>query len=95
MVVCNKKQNESEDKESWSLGTKGLTLIRLGFFDIFRFGEGGCRPPIIFVVCGLTATKFCTGIDNQSMSSNMEKNLHKINDVIIVRKLAEKTVKRV
>ena len=25
----------------------------------------------------------------------MEKNLHKINDVIIVRKLAEKTIKRV
>ena len=48
---------------------------------------------------GPIATKFCTGIDNQSISSNMEK-MHKINDVIdndliIVRKLAEKTVKRV
>ena len=56
------------------------------------------HPPIIFVVCGPIATKFCTGIDNQSISSNMEKNLHKINDVIdndviIVRNLAEKTVK--
>ena len=57
-------------------------------------------PLIIFVVCGPIATKFCTGTDNQSISSNIEKNLHKINDVIdndvnIVRKLAEKTVKRV
>ena len=45
-----------------------------------------------FVVCGPIATKFCTGIDNQSVSSNMEK-LHKINDVITVRKLAGKTVR--
>ena len=56
-------------------------------------------PPIIFIVCGPIETNFCTGIDNQSISSNMEKNLHKIhdvidNDVIIVRKLAEKTVTR-
>ena len=79
----------------------GLTLIGLGFFDIFRFGEGAdtAPPPIIFVVCGPIKTNFCTGIDNQSISSNME-NLHKSNDVIdnnviIVRKLAEKTVKGV
>ena len=56
------------------------------------------RPLIIFVVCGPIATKFCTGIDNQGISSNMDKNFHKINDVIdneaIVRKLAEKTVTR-
>ena len=62
-------------------------------------GGGGCRPLIIFVVCGPIATKLCTEIDNQSVSSNIEKNLHKIhdvidNDVIIVRKLAEKTVTR-
>ena len=50
-------------------------------------------PPIIFVVCRPIATKFCTGMDNQSISSNMEKNLRKINDVIIVRKLAEQTIK--
>ena len=42
--------------------------------------------------------KFCTGIDNQNVSSNMEKKLHKINDiidsdVIILRNLAKKTVK--
>ena len=77
---------------------------RTGLFDMFRFfllggGGGGMPPPIIFVVCGPIATKFCTRIDNQIISSNMEK-LHKINDVIhndviIVRKLAEKTVKRV
>ena len=69
----------------------GLFLICLGFF----LGGG-----IIFIVCGPIATKSCTGIDNQSISLNMEKNLHKINDVIdndviIVRNLAEKTVKRV
>ena len=57
-------------------------------------------PPFIFVVCKPIATKFCTGIDNQSISSNMEKKVHKIidvidNDVILVRNLAEKTVKRV
>ena len=43
--------------------------------------------------------KFSTGIENQSISSNIEK-LHKTNDVIdnnviILRKLAEKTVERV
>ena len=56
-------------------------------------------PFIFFVVCGPIVTKFCTGIYNQSISSNMGKNLHKINDVtdndvIILRKLAEKTVTR-
>ena len=55
-------------------------------------------PPVIFVVCGPIATKFCTGINNQSISSNIVKNLHKTNgvidyDVIIARNLAEKTVK--
>ena len=64
-------------------------------------GGGGADAAsfIIFVVCGPIATKFCTGINNQSISSNMESNLHKIhdvidNDVIIVRNLAEKTVTR-
>ena len=51
-------------------------------------------PPIIFVVCGPIATKFCTGIDNRGISSDMEKNWHKTNDVIdndvvIMRKLAK------
>ena len=50
-----------------------LTLIGLGFFDIFRFEGADAAPLIIFVVCGPIATKFCTGIDNQSISSNMEK----------------------
>ena len=63
-------------------------------------GLGRMLPPIIFIVCGPITTKFCTGIENQSISSNIGKNLHKINDVIdndviIVRKLVEKTVKRV
>ena len=82
--------------------TGNLTLIRQGFFDIFRFGGGGdiCPThPTIFVVCGPVATKFCARIDNQSIRSSMEK-MHKVkdvidNDVIIARKLAKKTVKRV
>ena len=79
-----------------------LTLIGMGFFDILKFFFGGgadATPLIIFVVCGPITTKFCTGIDNESISSNMEKNLYKIHnaiddDVIIVRKLAEKAVTR-
>ena len=44
----------------------GLCLTCLGW--------GGRMPtPIMLVVCGPIATKFCTGIDNQSISSNMEK----------------------
>ena len=48
--------------------------------------------------CGPFTTKFCTGIDNQSVSSNMEK-IHQINDVIdsdviILRNIAKKTVKK-
>ena len=68
---------------------------------MFRFGGGGTRPPFIFAVCEPIPTKFCTEIENQSISSDMEK-IHKINDVnlidndvTIVRNLAEKTVKRV
>ena len=62
-------------------------------------GGGGCRPSIILAVCGPIANKFCTGIDNEGISS-IWKDLHKINDVIdndviIVRKLAEQTVKTV
>ena len=74
-----------------------LTLTGLGFFDMFRFGGGAdAFIFVIFVVCEPIPTKFCTGIDNQSISSNMQKS-HKINDVIdndviIVRNLAEKTV---
>ena len=51
----------------------GLFMTCLGWGG----GGGGERMPplslIIFVVCGPIATKFCTGIDNQSISSNMEK----------------------
>ena len=79
--------------------TKHFGIMGLGFFDTLRLGGEGRIPPIIFVVSGVIATKFCTEIDNQSISSNMEK-MHKINDVIdndviIVRKLPERTVKRV
>ena len=72
---------------------KQILFIGIGFFDIFRL------PPLLsFVVCGPIATKFCTGIDKAL--AQIWKNLHKINDlidndVIIVRRLAEKTVKRV
>ena len=64
-------------------------------------GEGGsgCRPPTILVIYGPITTKFYTGNDNQSVSSNTEK-IQKINDVIdndfiIQRNLSKKTVKRV
>ena len=77
-----------------------LNPNRTGFFDIFRFGGGGeaSAPSLSLLFVALFATKFCTGIDSQSISSNMEK-LYKVNDVIdndviIVRKLAEKTVTR-
>ena len=48
--------------------------------------------------CGPIAMKFCTGIDNQSISSNMKKicielMTSQIITVIIVKRLAEKTVK--
>ena len=68
---------------------------------MFRFGGGGtdAAPFIISVVCGPISTKFCTEIDNQSISSNIEKQLCKINevidnDIIIMRKLVETTVKK-
>ena len=65
-----------------------LTLIGLGFFDMFRFAGGGGgggggegdAAPIIFVVCGPIARKFCTGVDNQSISSNGGKNCIKLNN---------------
>ena len=49
--------------------------------------------------CGPITTKFCTGTDSQSVSSDMEK-IHNMNDVIdsdviILRNLTKKTVKRV
>ena len=61
-----------------------LTLIGLGFFDMFRFGRGGgsISPQCIFIVSGPITIIFCTGIYHQSISSNMKKNLHKINDFI-------------
>ena len=71
-----------------------LTLIGMGFFDIFRFGRQMLPPPIISVVCGPVATKFFTAINNQSITSNIEK-ITKNNDVITVKNLAEKTVKSV
>ena len=60
-----------------------LTLIGLGFFDMFNFGGGGSiSPQCIFIVSGPITMTFCTGIYHQSVSSNMKKNLHKINDFI-------------
>ena len=48
-----------------------LILIRLGFFDMFRLGEGSI--PSIFVVSEPIRTKFCTAIDHQSVGLNMNK----------------------
>ena len=50
----------------------GLNPNRAGLF-LTSLGLGMPSPLIIFVVCGPIETKFCTGIDNQSISSNMEK----------------------
>ena len=63
-----------------------LTLIGLGFFDMFRFGGGGGgqhQPPMYFH-CKRTYHNDILHRDiyNQSVSSNMKKNLHKINDFI-------------
>ena len=49
-----------------------LILIGLGFFDMFRFGSG-IFSRSIFVVSEPITTKFCTAIDHQSVSLNMEK----------------------
>ena len=64
-----------------------LTLIGLGFSDMLRFGGAGggevsISPQCIFIVSGPITMTFCTGIYHQSVSSNMKKNLHKINDFI-------------
>ena len=61
-----------------------LTLIGLGVFDMFRFGGGGGSIGLqcIFIVSGPITMTFCTGIYHQSISSNMKKNLHKINGFI-------------
>ena len=71
------------------------------FFDMFRFFLGGessrwvaSAPPCIFVVSRPITMKFCTGIDYQSLESNIKEiQLHKINgvidnDVIILRPLS-------
>ena len=50
-----------------------LTLIGLGFFLTCLGLGGGICPPCIFVVSEPSTIKFCTGIDHQSLSSNMEK----------------------
>ena len=49
-----------------------LNSNKTGLFYMFRFG-GPMSPSIIFVVCGPITTKFCTGIENQIISSNMQK----------------------
>ena len=72
------------------------------FFDIFRFGGGGggggaASPSLSSLFVALSQQNF-VGIGNQSISLHKEK-LHNVNDVInndliIVRKIAEKTVTR-
>ena len=58
----------------------------LSFVDMFRFSKPPTPTPfLILVVSGPFTMKFCTGIDHQIVSSNMIKDLHKINDVIILR----------
>ena len=78
-----------------ALCEQALTLIGLGLFDfdMLRFvvffwgGGGGVDALIIYLVSGPTITKFCARINVQSVSSNMENNLLKINDIILLRPL--------
>ena len=65
-----------------------LTLIGLSLFDMFGFGGAESARPSFFVVSGRITMKFCTGIDHQSPSSNVKKDLHKMNDIIILRPLS-------
>ena len=77
-----------------------LTLIGLGFFDIFRFGGGAdAAPSLSSLFVALSQQNFVQGFIIKTLAQ-IWKNLHKLydvvdNDVIIVRKLAEKTVTRI
>ena len=53
-----------------------VTLIGLGFFDMYKFGEGDTD------VSGHITTKFCTGVDHHSVCSNIKNDFQKSNDVI-------------
>ena len=78
-----------------------LTLIGLGFFDIFRFGRRHpCPPPpLSSLFVNLSQRNFVQGLRIKALA-HVWKNCIKLltslgNDVITVRKLPEKTVKRV
>ena len=75
----------------------GLFLICLGLEG--GGGGGGCRPPLSSLFVNLSQRNFVQGLKIKALAQ-IWKKLHKINDVIdndvvIVRNLAEKTVKRV
>ena len=55
---------------------------------MFRFGggEGGISPVSCLSV--KVSQSICTRVDHQSVSSIIEKDLHKINDVIVLRPLS-------
>ena len=52
---------------------------------MFRLGGGGGGGVWLFPVSSSlvdVSQKFCIGVDHHSVSSNIKKHLHKINDVI-------------
>ena len=77
-----------------------LTLIGLGFFDILRFGGGAdATPSLSSLFAALSQQNFVQGLTMKALAQIWRKKLYKIHDVIdddviIVRKLAEKAVTR-
>ena len=76
--IADQASNQSSDilqhSQNKPTGDRWLTLIGLGFFLTCLGLGGSALSPIIFVVCKPIPAKFCTGIDNQSISSTMEKS---------------------
>ena len=69
------------------LHVSSICMVSDIFFKYSLSASASARPSI-FGVSGRITMKFCTGIDHQSLSSNVKKYLHKMNDVIILRPLS-------
>ena len=81
-----------------------LTLIGLDCLDMFRLGGGGgggaCRPPLSSLFEDLSQENFVQGLTIKALAQIWKEIWIKINDVIdngviIMKKLAEKILKRV
>ena len=58
-------------------GIKGINLNPTELFACLGLVERHPPSPCIFAVSGLITMKFCTGLDHQSVCSNMKKDQHK------------------